>query len=71
LGGSCTIPLGAFAQESGGRLQLRALVASPDGRRFARADGEGDAARPEELGLRIARLLRERGATEILAELGA
>jgi hydroxymethylbilane synthase len=71
LGGSCTIPLGAFAQEAGGRLQLRALVASPDGRRFARADGEGDAARPEELGLRIARLLRERGATEILAELGA
>ena len=69
LGGSCTIPLGAFAEEGGGRLKLRALVASPDGRRIVRAEGEGDASRPEELGLRIAGLLRERGATEILAAL--
>jgi len=69
LGGSCTIPLGAFAEARSGRLQLRALVASPDGKRFARAEGEGDAARPEELGLRVAGLLRERGATEILAAL--
>jgi hydroxymethylbilane synthase len=71
LGGSCTIPLGAFAEQTGGRLRLRALVASPDGKRFARAEGEGEAARPEELGLRVAGLLRERGAGEILAALGA
>jgi hydroxymethylbilane synthase len=73
LGGSCTIPLGAYAElaagQAGGRLRLRALVASPDGKRIARAEGEGDAARPEELGLRIAGLLRERGAAEILAAL--
>jgi hydroxymethylbilane synthase len=75
LGGSCTIPLGAYAVmeggNAGGKLKLRALVASPDGRRIARAEGEGDAARPEELGLRVAALLRERGAVEILAALGA
>jgi hydroxymethylbilane synthase len=70
LGGSCTIPLGAYAVLEGGRLRLRALVASPDGRRFARAEEEGDAARPEALGERVAALLRERGATEILAALG-
>jgi len=72
LGGSCTIPLGAFAEIAGmhgGRLHMRALVASPDGKRIARAEGEGDAQRPEELGLRIAGLLRERGAAEILAAL--
>lgn len=69
LGGSCTIPLGAYAQAVGGRLRLRALVASPDGKRFARAEGEGDASRPEELGLRVAGLLQERGAAEILAAL--
>jgi len=69
LGGSCTIPLGAFAEARDGHLRLRALVASPDGKRFARAEGEGAAARPEELGLRIAGLLRERGAAEILAAL--
>jgi len=71
LGGSCTIPLGAFAEAQGGKLRLRALVASPDGKRIARADGEGDAGRPEALGLRIADLLRERGAVEILAALTA
>jgi len=75
LGGSCTIPLGAYAEHAaeraGGMLRLRALVASPDGKRIARAEAEGDAANPEELGLRVANLLRERGAVEILAALGA
>ena len=77
LGGSCTIPLGAFAEMAGtagthgARLRMRALVASPDGKRVARAEGEGDAALPEVLGLRIAALLRERGAVEILAALGS
>jgi hydroxymethylbilane synthase len=71
LGGSCTIPLGAYAQQAGSGLYLRALVAAPDGKRIARAEGEGASARPEELGLRVAGLLRERGATEILAALGS
>jgi len=70
LGGSCTIPLGAYAEAVGGRLRLRALVASPDGRRFARAEGDGEVAQPETLGARVAELLRERGALEILAALG-
>ncbi|MCC6210673.1 MAG: hydroxymethylbilane synthase [Burkholderiales bacterium] len=73
LGGNCTIPLGAYAEQAAGpagsRLRLRALVASPDGTRVARAEGEGDAVRPEALGLRVAGMLRERGATEILAAL--
>lgn len=70
LGGNCAIPLGAFAERAGDRLRLRALVASPDGRRIARADCEGEAAAPEALGERAAQLLRERGAGEILAALG-
>lgn len=77
LGGDCTIPLGAYAEitqdsamsPGGRRLRLRALVASPDGRRIARAECEGDAADPEALGERAAAILRERGAAEILAEL--
>jgi hydroxymethylbilane synthase len=71
LGGSCAIPLGAYAEEAAGRLRMRALVASPDGRHIARAEAEGEAAQPEALGLRVANLLRERGAAEILAALGA
>jgi len=71
LGGSCTIPLGAYAQAAGGTLRMRALVASPDGTRFARAEESGDAADPEAFGARVAGLLKERGAAEILAALGA
>ena len=69
LGGSCTIPLGAYAQIAGGRMRLRALVASPDGRRAVRAEGEGEMQAAEDLGMRVAALLRERGAGEILAAL--
>ena len=75
LGGSCTIPLGAYAEISGGTggtggtMRLRAIVASPDGTRTVRAEGEGEAQAAEELGMRVAALLRERGAEEILAAL--
>ena len=69
LGGSCTIPLGAYAVAAGQTLKLRALVASPDGKRIARAEGVGDAADPESLGSRVADALRREGAAEILATL--
>lgn len=69
LGGNCALPLAAWAEARGGRLVIRALIASPDGRRVARAECEGDAADPEALGAATARLLRERGAAEILAAL--
>ena len=69
LGGSCTIPLGAYAQIVAGRMRLRALVASPDGRHAVRAEGEGEVQDAEALGRRVAGLLRERGAGEILAAL--
>jgi len=69
LGGSCTIPLGAFAELAGTRLRLRALVAAPDGTRMAQADCSGAAEDPEALGAQAAALLRARGADEILAAL--
>jgi hydroxymethylbilane synthase len=69
LGGSCTVPLGAYAEARGSALWLRALVASPDGTRAARAECEGAASAPEALGDRAAALLRERGADGILAAL--
>jgi len=69
LGGSCTVPLGAYAEPRGERLRLRALVASPDGTRIARADCDGGAEDAEALGARAAELLRAQGADEILAAL--
>jgi hydroxymethylbilane synthase len=70
LGGSCTIPLGAYAELAGGQLRLRALVAAPDGRRVARVDCAGTSSDPEALGALAAEQLRAQGAGEILAAIG-
>jgi hydroxymethylbilane synthase len=67
FGGSCTIPLGAFAELAGRQLRLRALVAAADGRRVARCDVTGDADDPETLGRLAAEQLAAKGAREILA----
>jgi hydroxymethylbilane synthase len=68
LGGSCTVPLGAYAEPSAAGMRLRALVASLDGRRIARADCEG--ADGAELAGRAVDELRRQGADEILSALG-
>jgi hydroxymethylbilane synthase len=65
LGGSCSLPLAAYAQ-CAEKMRLRALVASSDGRRVVRCDLEGSAADPEALGERAAAALRAQGAEEIL-----
>ena len=67
LGGSCAVPLGAYAEPSGSRLRLRALVASLDGRRIARADCE--AADPAAAAAQAVSELRRQGADDILGTL--
>jgi len=69
LGGNCSFPLGAYAEIWGETLRLRAIVAAPDAKRVARAEATGTADAPEALGVKVAELLRERGAAEILAAL--
>ena len=69
LGGSCTVPLGAFAEASGRQIRLRALVASLDGRQVVRAEARGPQSDPDGLGLAVAAELRRGGAAEILAAL--
>jgi len=68
FGASCQIPLAAHAIVEGGELQLRAIVATPDGRRSAFAEGSGPANLPEQLGEQVSALLREQDADAILAE---
>jgi len=67
LGGSCTLPLGAYAEMRDGRLELAALVASEDGRRVLRARASGSD--PEEVGAQAARALRDQGADAVLGAL--
>jgi len=72
LEGDCSVPLAALAElEAPERLHLRGLVASPDGCRVVRGELRGPVDRAEELGSRLARQLRQQGAGEILAALGA
>lgn len=66
LGGSCALPLAAYAEIVKDRLRLRALVASADGKRVIRTDCAGAAADPQGLGERAAQELRRQGADEIL-----
>jgi hydroxymethylbilane synthase len=68
FGASCQIPLAAHAIVEGGAMHLRAMVATPDGRRSAFAESHGQAADPEGLGLQVSSKLREQDADAILAE---
>jgi hydroxymethylbilane synthase len=68
FGGSCQIPLAAHATLDGSDLRLRAMVATPDGRRSAFAEATGPAALPELLGEQVARQLMQQDAQAILAE---
>ena len=69
LAGSCEVPLGAYAQVEATGLRLRGFVASPDGQRMARAERQGSASEPEQLGQALADDLRAQGAEAILAAL--
>jgi hydroxymethylbilane synthase len=64
LGGSCSLPLAAFAELAAGGIRLRALVASADGSRVLRSESSGSD--PEEVGNRVAQELRRQGAEQIL-----
>jgi hydroxymethylbilane synthase len=68
FGGSCQIPLAAHATVDGDTLHLRAMVATPDGRRSAYADASGPAALPAAVGEQVAQKLAQQDAEGILAE---
>lgn len=67
FGGSCQIPLAAFATVDGATMHLRAMVATPDGQRMVTADATGPAHAPQALGRQIADALNAQDATAILA----
>ncbi len=69
LAGSCTVPLGGFAELAGGVLRVRGFVASPDGKRMVRDEVSGSPDAGEALGQALAQRLTEQGAAEILAAL--
>jgi hydroxymethylbilane synthase len=67
FGGSCQIPLAAYATVDGAAIHMRAMVATPDGRQLASAEACGPSSAPEQLGRQIAGMLREQDADAIIA----
>lgn len=67
LGGGCQIPLAAYANIEGSQLHLQAMVATPDGKRMAKAEATGKADTAQALGAIVAEALRLQGAADILA----
>ncbi len=69
LAGSCTVPLGAFAEIHDNTLRMTGFVASVDGQRMVRATVEGAPQAADDLGRSLAQHLVAQGADKILAEL--
>ena len=73
LEAGCTAPVGALAEVvegvDGPELSLRAVVAAPDGSADLRRSLVGEVADPAALGHRLARLLLEDGAADLISEI--
>jgi hydroxymethylbilane synthase len=67
LEGGCRVPVGALGEVEGNLVRLSGVVASPDGTLVY--SGEAAGRDPEEVGVRLARELLERGAAAVLGEI--
>ena len=68
LGGGCQVPIGAYGRIAGDRLDLVAIVASPDGTRLIRKNAAGPAGERVRIGEELGRQLLDAGARGILDE---
>jgi hydroxymethylbilane synthase len=72
LGGGCQLPLGGIARPTAdGQLQLSGIVISADGTRVLRRAATGEMTVPHAVGGRVAKMLLDAGAAEILDEVRA
>jgi hydroxymethylbilane synthase len=66
LGGGCVVPIGALGLVEGETLRLRGCVLSADGSQRVQGEVTGPAAISETLGQRLAEILQQQGARELL-----
>ncbi|MBQ7453678.1 MAG: hydroxymethylbilane synthase [Selenomonadaceae bacterium] len=69
VGGSCQIPVGVFAHVDGGKIFVRALIASPDGKNFVTDSATAPVEKIHALGKNLALRLLNSGGQKILDEL--
>lgn len=70
LQADCQSPVATFGEIDDSTLNLRAMVASPDGRKIIREQVSGPADDPETLGINLANKLLDMGAGKLLAQTG-
>lgn len=68
LGGSCQVPLAAYATIDDGKMHLRALVGNHKTGEFVTAEIVGDCNEPEKNAEEVLTILRARGAERLLKE---
>ncbi len=66
MGGSCQLPVAAYALREGNDLWLRGLVGSPDGQRVVRDEIRGPASAGEALGQELGQRMLAAGGQDIL-----
>ena len=66
LGGSCQVPLAAFATLENNELTLQAMVASPDGQTIIQALDKSSPDQAEQLGQKVAQTLIDQGALPLI-----
>ncbi len=71
LQADCQSPVATFGEIDDSTLNLRAMVASPDGRKIIRKQVSGPADDPQTLGISLANKLLDMGAGKLLAQTGA
>jgi hydroxymethylbilane synthase len=69
LQGSCQSPIAAHAQISGGEVQLRGVIGSPDGQEIYRGVHSGAVANLQTVGIELADRLLDAGARPLLEKL--
>lgn len=69
LGGSCSVPIGAYAQWRNGNISLQGLVGKTDGSLVLKASASASAEEASNLGKQVAQQLLEQGAQQILDSL--
>jgi hydroxymethylbilane synthase len=69
LQGSCQSPIAAHAQVSGGRVQLRGVIGSPDGKEIYRGVDSGAVTDRQAVGIALADRLLDAGARPLLEKL--
>jgi hydroxymethylbilane synthase len=66
FGGGCSVPVAAFAQVASNRIELRGLIASPDGARVIRGSESAPLGSDDSLGRRLGAHLGNQGGFEIV-----